>query len=67
MKNVAIYLTVFRCLFLAGLPGSDLNQRKGGLRCEFQMTGLSQRKYNVPILRLKFPILFTQVTNTINY
>ena len=50
-----------------GRFGSDLNQRKGGLRCEFQRTGLSQRKYNVPILRLKFPILLTQVTNTINY
>ena len=46
----------------------DLNQSEGGLRCEFQMlTGLSQRKYDAPILRLKFPILITQVTNTVNY
>ena len=66
-KNVVIYLCsgVF---FFFGRFGSDLNQSEGGLRCEFQMlTVLSQRKYEAPILRLKFPILITQVTNTINY
>ena len=46
-------------LFL-GQFGSSLNQSEGGLRCEFQMlTGLSQCKYDAPILRLKFPILLT--------
>ena len=71
INNHEIKMLSFTCVlvsFFWSVWKRFLNQSEGRLRCEFQMlTGLSQRKYDAPILRLKFPILITQVNNTINY